>query len=475
MRPLMPEEIRRAVRGRWRWPAERVAIGGVSTDTRTARAGEVFVALRGERFDGHDFLADAAAAGCACAVIAQEVEVPRALLELFVGGVIAVPDTTAALGDLASAVRGRLTASVVAVTGSNGKTTVKRMIHHILSRRLRGRAGPRSFNNAVGVPLTLFEAAGEDDYIVCEVGSNAPGEIAALARIARPDVAVITSVSPTHLERLGDVERVAMEKAALLGGVRPGGVAVVCADSAPLARALRAYEEVRIIRFGVDDSAELRLTGYEPTPGGGEYELNGRLRARLPVPGRHNALNALAAVAVAQRFGFEQDAAASALEDFAGEEMRLQPVRVGEVTVVNDAYNANPASLAAAVEALRSFPGQRRVVVAGDMLELGPAAVELHLASGREMAAAGVEVVVGVGPLGRHIAAGAAEAGGVEVHQLRSVQAAARALGGLLRAGDVVLLKGSRAMRMERLLKPIRQAFAAATGPRGGGRRARGC
>ena len=431
---------------------------GVSTDSRTAGSDNLFVALRGEKFDGHDFLAQAAAAGCIAAIVDGDASLDDDVLSQFTGGVIGVTDTTAALGDLATYYRKSLAATVVAVTGSNGKTTVKGMIHHILSGRLKGTASPASYNNAIGVPLTLLSSGTGDDYVICEVGTNAPGEIADLARIVRPDVAVITSVAQVHLAGLGDLEHVAAEKAALLDALAPGGMAVVWADSEPLTRAVRAYE-AKLIRFGADDSAELRMTGYEPTGGGGRFELNGRLWVDLAVPGRHNALNALAAIAVARRFGLDAAAAAAALGDYAGQEMRLQPIKAGAVTIINDAYNANPASLLAGAEAMASFPGKRRVVVAGDMLELGPAGEALHRQAGESLVKAGVDLVIGVGPLGRHIAAGAAAAGNIEAEEIKSVRLACKNLPGMLKRGDVVLLKGSRLTAMDRLVAPIRAAF----------------
>ena len=458
MRRFTPDEIRRSVRGRWRWPAGNVTVLGVSTDSRTAGRGQVFVALRGENFDGHDFVAQAASAGCVTAVVDQAAELDEGLLARFEGGVIGVGDTLTALGDLAAEVRSHLPATVVAVTGSNGKTTVKRMIHHILSRTLNGWPGVSSFNNAVGVPLTLFAAEAEHDYVICELGSSAPGEIASLTRIARPDVAVITSVSAAHLEGLIHVGHVAAEKAAILGGLSRAGVGVVWADSEPLARALKAYD-ARLIRFGQDSASELRLTGYEPRPGGGRLELNGRRWVDLAVPGRHNAFNALAAIAVAQRFGLGQDEAAEALGDYAGEEMRLETIAAGLVTIINDAYNANPASLLAAGEVLASCDGKRRVLVAGDMRELGPTSAELHQSAGQALAALGLELIVGVGEMGGQIAAAAERAGAAATGRIDSVEQACARLPEMLKRGDVVLLKGSRAVRMERLVDPVRSAF----------------
>ncbi len=474
MRPLTPEEVRQAVRGRWRWPAERVLVEGISTDTRKASRGHLFVALRGERFDGHDFLTEAAGAGCVAAIVAWEAPLEQKVLARFPGGVIGVPDTTVALGDVAAHCRRHLAATFVAVTGSNGKTTVKEMIHHVLSGRLRGSASPQSFNNAVGVPLTLFAAATDDQYVVCEVGSNATGEIATLARIVQPDVAVITNVSRTHLEGLVDLDRVAMEKAALLGGLRPNGMAVISADSEPLARAVRGYDVRLLIRFGEDDAAELRLTACQARPDGVRFQINDRLWAELPVPGTHNALNALAAIAVAQRFGFAREEAVEALGGFRGGAMRLESIRAGRVTILNDTYNANPASLAAAAEVLASHDAPRRVAVVGDMLELGPAGAELHREAGENLARRDIELVVGVGELGGRLADGA-EAGGTAVRRIGDVERAMRELPGLLRDGDVVLIKGSRALAMERLVEPIRGRFGAAGGrqapARAGGRR----
>ena len=435
-------------------------IGGVSVDSRTARAGVVFFALRGPNFDGHDFLPQAAAAGCAAAVVEFEAALDEQAMGRFAGGVVGVADTRAALGELAGSVRGHLAASFVGVTGSNGKTTVKGMIDQILSRRLKGRAGPKSFNNDVGVPLTIFDAAADDDYVICEIGSNAPGEIAALTGIVRPDVAVITSVAETHLEKLTDLEHIATEKAAILGGLSPSGLGVIWADSEPLGRAVRAYD-VRRVGFGESDSAELRLTGYEALDGACRFEVNGRMWAELSVPGRHNALNALAAIGVAQRFGMDPQAAAEALRDYAGLEMRLERVPAGAITIVNDAYNANPASLLAAGETLASFPGKRHVIVAGDMLELGPRSLELHRAAGEALSRCRVDLLVGVGPLGRQIAAAAA-GGDVQTEQIASVEAACRRLPKMLKSGDVVLVKGSRAVGMERLVGKIQAAFAPA-------------
>jgi len=461
MKPLTLEEIRRNIHGvRLTAGNEAVAVSGVSIDSRTARPGELFLAIVGENFDGHYFLPAAAKAGCIGAVVCRGALLPEGLDGMFGAGVIGVEDTRAALGELAGYCRRQLAASVIGVTGSNGKTTVKRMIHHILSRRLRGSASPKSFNNEIGVPLTLLAAEPGDDYVICEIGANASGEIANLSRMAAPNVAVITSVAETHLEGLGSLEGVAMEKAAILLGLDRGGLGVVCGGCEPLDRALRGYD-ARVIRFGDTDDASLRLTAYEPAADGCRFEMNGRLWADLPLPGRHNALNALAAMAVAQRFGMAAEEAAAALADLPAGPMRLERIECGAVTVFNDAYNANPASLLAAAAVLAETPAARRVLVVGDMKELGERAEALHEDTGRRVAARGLDLLVAVGPLGRYIARGAA-AEGMETVCFDTVEDASAGLGGLLKPGDVVLLKGSRSMRMERLVEPVCSAPAAA-------------
>ncbi|MFW6132424.1 MAG: UDP-N-acetylmuramoyl-tripeptide--D-alanyl-D-alanine ligase [Planctomycetota bacterium] len=464
MKPLTIDELRQAVRGRWLRSPNEPSVGGVSTDTRTARAGDLLFALRGERFDAHDYLPQAEQAGCAAAVVARDA--PQ-LAERTDGqmGLLLVGDPLQALGELAAFYRGLTAATVVAVTGSNGKTTVKRMIDHILSRRLVGRCSPRSYNNAVGVPLTLLGIEPADEYAVCEIGTNAPGEVASLGGLVRPDVAVVTSVSAAHTEKLGDVDRVAVEKASLLGCVSPGGLAVVWSDSPPLQRAVGLVDGApRVVRFGRSDEAELRLTDYRPTGAGQRFEVNGRLWVELPVPGRHNAVNALAALAVARRFGFELDAAGAALADFSGVEMRLQRVAAGAVTILDDAYNANPASVLAAADVLSETPARRRVAVIADMLELGDRSAEMHRRTGRDLAARELDLLIGVGELGRYVTEGAHQAGAT-AECVADAERAATEIPPRLRAGDVVLVKGSRGMRMERVVAAVRRAFDESPGP----------
>jgi UDP-N-acetylmuramoyl-tripeptide--D-alanyl-D-alanine ligase len=255
----------------------------------------------------------------------------------------------------------------------------------------------------------------------------------------------------------GSLERIAAEKASLLGSLAADGLAVLCADSEPLEKATRHFTG-HVVRFGASDKADLRLSDYHADGPACRYEINAHVSGRLGLPGRHNAINALAAVAVARRFAFSTEEAVAALDGFGGTDMRLEWIDTGKGIVINDAYNANPASVAAAADVLAEAPGRRRVLILSDMLELGGDSQALHEQLGAEMARRRIDLVVGVGPLGRYLARGAAEAG-LAAREYASVDSVRRALKRLLSAGDAVLLKGSRATGMERLVEPVRAAL----------------
>ncbi len=350
------DQIAAAVGGRIIGPAAPagLTVCGVSTDSRRIAPGDLFVAVRGPRFDGHDFVGVALSAGASAALVSQA-PAADSLPSGRPVGLIYVRDTMAALGRLAEWHRRRLPAAVVAVTGSNGKTTTKAMIAHLMARDRRVVASPKSFNNAIGLPLTVLSADLATDLLVCEIGSNAPGEIAALGRIASPDIAVIVTIGRTHLERLGSLEGVAAEKASLLGALARGGVGIINCDRPQLLAAARGYKGNRIT-FGADPHADLVLSDLETTARGIRFRVNRTDRVSLPLLGRHNAVNALAAIAVARRLGLSVSEAADRLSDFALPPMRLEKVRVGRITLINDAYNANPESMAAALEVLADLP-----------------------------------------------------------------------------------------------------------------------
>ncbi len=459
MKSLSLAEICGAVNGRWLKIGRQCCADSVSIDSRTARQGQLFFAIKGPSFDGHDFLSSAADSGCIAAVVDADVEIDDEVAGKFEGGLIGVADTVEALGALASFHR-KLAGdvSVIAVTGSAGKTTVKRMIHHILSSRLSGSVSPKSFNNEIGVPLTLLGVSEVDDYVVCEIGTNHPGEVAALGEMTRPNVAVVTSVGPAHIGQFGTVKAIAQEKASLLGKLTPDGLAVILADSELLDSAIKTYQGT-VVRFGDSESAEFRLTGYQADGRGCRYQFNDGQWTTLALPGRHNATNALAAIAVAVRFSFSASDSAKALADFVGDKMRLEWIEADSGGVINDAYNANPASVLAATAALCDISAKRRVLVLGDMLEQGDDAEQIHRQLGRELIGLKLDLIIGVGALGRYVAEGASQAGG-QAEALVSVESAGEAICELIAPGDVVLIKGSRAMQMERLIEPIRAALS---------------
>jgi len=438
-----------AAGGRWINAGSR-RITGASLDTRGLAPGQLFVALRGERTDGHRFLAAAHEAGASAALVEDEsADAPADLPRLV------VRDCRRALRSLAVAHRAELRESgtrVIGVTGSNGKTTTVRFIHAAVSAGgLVGSHAEKSFNNDLGVPITLLNAAPRGGFVVCEIGTSAPGEIADLASLAQPDIGVITSIGRAHLEQLGSVEGIAREKASLLDHVCPGGLMVVSAD----APALRPLIPSGAVTVGIAGDADV-LVEFD---GGVGHAAGEELRP--PLPGRHHAVNAAIAVEVAARaFGVDRNAAARGIAGAEPPAMRLTratvELRDGPVTVVNDAYNANPESMLAALEMLAAgdldAPGTvRRVAVLGDMLELGEASAEVHAEIGRRLGPMreriGLVCTVGRAMFEAKVAEAAREPEATD-------HACAR-IAGLVRAGDVVLIKGSRGVRLERVAEAI--------------------
>ncbi len=439
----------RAVNGRPDGAIGPLEVAGISTDTRTLAAGEVFFALKGPRHDGHDFVDEAFRRGARAAVV--ERPVPGAGLQ------VAVADAAAALRALAGRWRAELPARVVGVTGSNGKTTTKEMIARLLGADRRVVVSEGNRNNLVGLPLTLLGAGPQGEFVVLEMGTNRPGEIRLLGEIARPDVAVITSVGASHLEGLGSVEGVADEKTSLLDCLRPGGLAVLHHDPLILSR-LRA-RPVRTITFGTSCGADLRPEGVEPLDGGGfRFFLLGE-EFRLGLLGEWNVLNAAAAVAVASAFGIGPGECARRLAGFKGPKMRMERIEIGGITVINDAYNSNPESAArAVVEFSRLRAAGRKVAVIGDMLELGEASEEHHRRLGGILAGSRVDVVAAVGPRCRALLE--AMGGGRETHWFESADEAGLRLWDIVRPGDMVLLKASRGVGLERLVGRLRERVA---------------
>jgi UDP-N-acetylmuramoyl-tripeptide--D-alanyl-D-alanine ligase len=442
----------------------RTNFPGVTTDTRGLRAGELFVAIRGDAHDGHDFLADAAQHG-AGAVLVERAHAEQPLP----CGVIAVRDTLSALGDLAVFHRRRHRPRIVAVTGSNGKTTTKEMLAAILERafgpgRVLRTTGTQ--NNLVGLPLTLLRLGGAEQAAILELGMNGPGEIWRLAQIAEPDVGVITCVAPAHLEGLGSIHGVAEAKAELYRRLRPSATAVVNADDPLVLASARAFPG-RKVAFGTAEGPELAVGARAIADhglDGTEFHLVVERRdvpVRLAVPGRHNVTNALAAAAAAHALGVGIEAVQAGLEAFQPPGMRMEVTHLPTgVTVLNDAYNANPASMAAALRTLAASRGRRRVAVLGEMRELGAESEPAHHEVGVAAAGANVDALFLLGEHAEQVRTGA-ESGGLPAERIAvatSHEELADRLLAYCRPGDLVLLKGSRGAAMEQVLRRLQDA-----------------
>ncbi len=435
-----------------------VRVSGVSTDTRHIERDALFVAIRGTSFDGHQFVPDAVAKGArAVLVSSDEVEAGDT-------AVIRVEDTVVALGTLAQAHRARFEGPVIAVTGSNGKTTTKEMCASILEAAgRRVRRSPGNYNNEIGLPLSILQLESEDGALVVELGMNHPGEIDALGAIASPTVGAITQIAPAHLGPMGSVDAIASAKGELLERIRPDGVAVLNADD-PLVMGQSRRFSGRVIGFGTALEAEVRATSIEPTADGTRFELaapRGSIGVELHTPGRHQVWNALCAVAAASaadlREGELFEAARAGLARFRAVPGRLALSRTAAgVTLLDDSYNANPVSVDAALRTLADVEGAaRRIAILGDMLELGPEGPDLHAHTGRAAARAGVDLLVTVGELSRETARAARGERIEEIVEVCDAKAAARYVRASVRSGDAVLVKGSRGMQLEIVVRAL--------------------
>ncbi len=421
---------------------------GVSTDSRSVMPGALFFALPGPRYDGHDFVEAALENGARSAVVEADRPVAAPTRDL-----IRVPDTLEALQALARVHRERWSGTVAAVTGSNGKTTTKDMTAAVLGARYSVHRTFGNLNNHIGLPLTLLGLRDEHQWAVAELGMNHLGEIKMLAGIARPDIAVITNVGPAHLDGVGGVDDVLRAKLEILSA-GPRAV-VVGADQPEVVRAVRERFDGEVLTFGFGQDADLRGGEFRSTENGGLLELPGSATVRLRVSGRFNAYNALAALAVARLGGVPPEGAVEALESFRGTAMRFECMTVGTSLVVNDSYNANPASLRASLEAFADVAGERRrVLVLGEMFELGPRSEELHRNAAGDARRFGIDLLVGIGTTAR----AAVDAFGKPSYWYDNAGEAAGRVQDWLRPRDAVLLKGSRAVGVEAVLGGIRDA-----------------
>lgn len=460
------EDLLGATGGELLGNARPAGFPGISTDTRHLRPGELFVALRGEHHDGHAFVAEALRQGAGGVLVEQaKAEAVTGLLAAAGEAAgIAVADTLQALGDLARFHRRRRRAFVLAITGSNGKTTTRRMTVAVLGQRFAVLEPERNWNNLIGVPLTLFRLEPRHEAAVLELGTNRPGEIARLTEICIPDAGLITNIGPAHLEGLGSLDGVLAEKSALLRGLASGGRAVLNADDPRLLRLARQCGR-EVLLFGLHPEARVRAVEITLEAEGTTFELvteAGHARVRLPAPGAFLVGNALAAAAAGRLLGLSPEEIAAGLAAFRPAPGRLEVRRLpGGVTVIDDTYNANPASVEAAVATLTALRGASRgIVVLGEMRELGPAAAALHRELGRLAAQSGAARLFACGPWREEVAAGAVAAGlAAAAIATGAREEIGAALAAEVRGGDWVLVKGSRAAGMEAIVALLEAAL----------------
>lgn len=454
--------IAEAVSGRFTGDGSPVATG-YSIDSRTIKPGELFFAVKGERFDGHDFVQQAIERGAIAAVVSHK----QGLDQVNAGALIEVEDTLIALQNLATAVRRLWGKPLIAVTGSAGKTTTKEAIAHVLGSKFNVYKSAGNFNNHFGLPLMLLKLEPEHDVAVVELGMSHSGEIAALAKIAQPNTGVVTVVAPVHLEFFNSIADIARAKYELIESLPPNGTAVLNADDEYVSQFGRDFKG-KVVTYGIAPTAGVRAE-YVQSRGqqGSEFDVvagGRRSNATLPLVGAHNVHNALAAVAVALEQGLTLPQAVSALATLTPADKRGEVLRFGNITVINDCYNSNPTALSAMVDALATMPAKRRVVVAGEMLELGSMGEEMHRECGRHMAERKLDFLLGVRGLARTMVESARQAG-MHAEFVVTPEEAGAWLRDNAREGDVILLKASRGVKLEKALEVWRQPSTASAQP----------
>ena len=437
----------------------KIFVDKVSTDSRTLKRGELFVALRGENFDGHNFVESAAKAGAAGAIVESNWngKVPENF------ALIRAKDTLHAYQQLAGNYRKSLSLKAVAITGSNGKTSTKDFAAAVLARRFRVTKTEGNYNNHVGLPRTILEATAQHEVAVWEIGMNHPGEVAALSKLAAPDVAIITNIGIAHIEFMGSREAIAAEKGALVEAVGAEGTVILNADD-PLTKSMAARTHAKVILAGTTEGT-IRASEISQSGSGTDFTiLEGahRCRAQLPVPGLHMVQNALLAVAAGRVFGVSLEECAAGLAAAPLAKARLQIKKIGGVEFIDDSYNANPDSMKAALRTLAELPAEgKRIAIFGEMRELGAASQRGHREVGETAATLKIDQLITIGNMAAEIAHGAKDAGLKNTAIVESTAEAAQLLGEIAVPGDLVLIKGSRLARTERVIEAFRNSQSA--------------
>ncbi|MBI4777859.1 UDP-N-acetylmuramoyl-tripeptide--D-alanyl-D-alanine ligase [Candidatus Desantisbacteria bacterium] len=436
---------------------------GVSIDSRLILPGQLFIAIKGENFDGHDFIGEVIDKGASGVIFSDELGIEQNSTQTRMSvlqGVCAirVKDTTAALGHLAAYYRNKFDIPIIGITGSNGKTTTKEMLSDVLSKQWRVLRNKKNFNNAIGLPLTLLEMDSSTQFCVVELGMNHPGEITYLTNIAGPAIGVITNVAESHIGHFEDKKAIARAKFELIEAMGEEGIAVLNADDPFVARMAQQHKGT-VITFGIDEKADIFAIEIRENDAGVSFNVHwagGKIQEMfIPIPGRHNVYNALAVCGVLVALGLDLSLAALALSEFKLPDSRMEITERAGIRIINDAYNANPGSMKAALLTLKGLAcSGRRIMVMGDMLELGKWSKSLHEEMGQCACDTGVDILVTVGQ-DAAFAASEAKVRGVETFVCKDNEEALSILKGLVKPDDAVLIKGSRGMRMERIVEGL--------------------
>ncbi|HEV2841342.1 MAG TPA: UDP-N-acetylmuramoyl-tripeptide--D-alanyl-D-alanine ligase [Chthoniobacterales bacterium] len=460
MDPLSLRKIAELAQGTLTASDEGLTVSRVSTDSRTLQPGDLFVPLRGENFDGHKFVEQASDRGAAGAMVEESWK--GAAPKTF--ALIRVPDTLAGYQKLAANYRRSLPLKVIVITGSNGKTSTKDFLAATLSRRFRVTKTEGNFNNHVGLPQTILAANSHDEIAVWEIGMNHPGEIAALTNLAAPDAAIITNIGVAHIEFMGSREAIAAEKGALAEAVGADGTVILNADD-QFSQGIAERTNAKVVFAGIENGS-VRAIEVSQSPTGCEFTvLEGahRCRAQLPVPGIHMVQNAMLAIAAGRAFGLSLEDCAAGLASAPLTKARLQIKEINGIQFIDDSYNANPDSMKAALRTLVELDADgRRVAVLGEMSELGEESERGHRDVGEAAAAFGIDELIAVGTAGAGIARAAEKAGLVKSVSVTDAEEAADLLQETASPGDLILVKGSRSARMERVLEAFSKRPSAA-------------
>jgi UDP-N-acetylmuramoyl-tripeptide--D-alanyl-D-alanine ligase len=446
-------------------PLEDLVLKGISIDSRKIEPQNLFIAIKGEKFDGHDFIKQALDKGASCAVISKNrlknKEIPY-ISSTSGKRAVLVKDTRTALQDIAKWYRDKFNVKVAAITGTNGKTTTKEMIAEVLSKKYKVLRSEKSFNNQLGVPLTLLKITPETEVLVLELGMNQPGEIGILTRMANPDMGLITNIGPAHLEFMGSLEKIAQAKFDLLENMDEKGKIVLNADDPWLSKRAKT-EKRKVYTFGLEKEADFAASNIVQNGNGFfSFSANGTVPISLKLLGKHNIYNALAAFSVGSILEVENEKIKEALEDYTPVQLRMELSEVDGIKILNDSYNANPTSMGMALETLKGMKASgNKVAVLGDMLELGEKSLEFHKKIGEKVKECEIDCLFTFGVLSSGIAQGAKDKGfeKKKIFSFQDKKFLLERLLEILKPGDVVLFKGSRKMGLEEIVNGLKKLY----------------